>query len=169
MCCGTTRGWRRSSTTEQTSWLLFLKYLDDLEAEREDTAALEGQDYTPILAEPYRWQAWAAPKIDGKLDHNAALTGADLIDFVNRELFPYLRKFRETTGDPDTIGEIFSEIVNKFRSGYSLRDALEIVDQLDFGSHKAKHELSDLPASSAWATPAGTAASTTRPAPSSAP
>ena len=73
-------------------------YLDDLEAERQDTALLEGRDYTPILAAPYRWQAWAAPKVNGKLDHNAALTGADLIDFVNRDLFPYLRKFRETTG-----------------------------------------------------------------------
>jgi type I restriction enzyme M protein len=133
---------------EQTSWLLFLKYLDDLEAEREDAAQLEGRDYTPILAAPYRWQTWAAPKKDGKLDHNAALTGADLIDFVNRDLFPYLKTFRETAEGPDSldykIGEIFSEIVNKFRSGYSLRDALEIVDQLDFGSQKAKHELSDL-------------------------
>lgn len=133
---------------EQTSWLLFLKYLDDLEIEREDTAVLEGQTYTPLLDEPYRWQSWAAPKKDGKLDHNAALTGADLIDFVNRDLFPYLRKFSQTAAGPDSleykIGQIFSEIVNKFRSGYSLRDALEIVDQLDFGSSAAKHELSDL-------------------------
>ncbi|KGJ20842.1 N-6 DNA methylase [Paracoccus sanguinis] len=133
---------------EQTSWLLFLKYLDDLEIEREDTAVLEGQTYTPLLDEPYRWQSWAAPKKDGKLDHNAALTGADLIDFVNRDLFPYLRKFSQAATGPDSleykIGQIFSEIVNKFRSGYSLRDALEIVDQLDFGSSAAKHELSDL-------------------------
>ncbi|WP_313138080.1 class I SAM-dependent DNA methyltransferase [Paracoccus jeotgali] len=133
---------------EQTSWLLFLKYLDDLETEREDTAALEGQTYTPLLDEPYRWQSWAAPKKDGKLDHNAALTGADLIDFVNHDLSPYLRRFSQTAAGPDSlqykIGQIFSEIVNKFRSGYSLRDALEIVDQLDFGSSAAKHELSDL-------------------------
>ena len=133
---------------EQTSWLLFLKYLDDLESERQDTAILDGRDYAPILDEPYRWQDWAAPKKDGKLDHNAALTGADLIDFVNRSLFPYLRLFRESANDPNTIeykiGEIFSEIVNKFRSGYSLRDALEIVDGLSFNSQQAKHELSDL-------------------------
>jgi type I restriction enzyme M protein len=133
---------------EQTSWVLFLKYLDDLEADREDNAALEGLDYTPILAPAYRWQAWAAPKVDGKLDHNAAMTGADLIDFVNGELFPYLKKFRDGATDPDTldykIGEIFSEIVNKFRSGYTLRDVLEIVDGLSFNSQAAKHELSDL-------------------------
>ncbi|WP_394152117.1 N-6 DNA methylase [Loktanella salsilacus] len=133
---------------EQTSWVLFLKYLDDLEADREDNAALEGLDYTPILASEYRWQAWAAPKVDGKLDHNTAMTGADLIDFVNGELFPYLKKFRDGATDPDTldykIGEIFSEIVNKFRSGYTLRDVLEIVDGLSFNSQAAKHELSDL-------------------------
>lgn len=133
---------------EQTSWLLFLKYLDDLEGEREDAAVLQGKDYAPILDAAYRWQTWAAPKKDGKLDHNAAMTGDDLIAFVNLKLFPYLKKFRETAADAATIeykvGEIFSEITNKFRSGYSLRDALEIVDTLSFNSQQAKHELSDL-------------------------
>ncbi|OOG60857.1 type I restriction endonuclease subunit M [Rhodanobacter sp. B05] len=134
---------------EQTSWLLFLKYLDDMEHEWADEATLEGRDYTPILDEPYRWQSWAAPKKkDGTPDLNAARTGADLIEFVNGKLFPYLKTFRETTDDPDSldykIGEIFSEIANRFRSGYSLRDALEIIDQLSFGSQEAKHELSDL-------------------------
>jgi type I restriction enzyme M protein len=134
---------------EQTSWLLFLKYLDDMEKEWEDQAGLEGRDYTPLLDEPYRWQSWAAPKsADGAPDLNHARTGKDLIDFVNGQLFPYLQTFRETTDDPDTleykIGEIFAEIANRFRSGYSLRDALEIIDQLNFGSQEAKHELSDL-------------------------
>ncbi|RAP59216.1 N-6 DNA methylase [Oleiagrimonas sp. MCCC 1A03011] len=134
---------------EQTSWLLFLKYLEDMEKEWEDEATLEGHDYTPILDEPYRWQSWAMPRTeDGEPDINAALTGDDLIEFVNGKLFPYLKTFRESVDDPDTleykIGEIFSEIANRFRSGYSLRDALEIVDQLNFGSTEAKHELSDL-------------------------
>ncbi|MEO5830131.1 MAG: class I SAM-dependent DNA methyltransferase [Rhodanobacter sp.] len=134
---------------EQTSWLLFLKYLDDMEKEWEDQAGLEKREYTPLLDEPYRWQSWAAPKsADGAPDLNAARTGKDLIEFVNSELFPYLQTFRETTDDPDTleykIGEIFAEIANRFRSGYSLRDALEIIDQLNFGSQQAKHELSDL-------------------------
>lgn len=134
---------------EQTSWLLFLKYLDDMEHEWEDKAGLECRRYTPILDEPYRWQSWAAPKTEGGApDLNAARTGKDLIEFVNGELFPYLQTFRETTDDPDSleykIGEIFAEIANRFRSGYSLRDALEIIDQLNFGSQQAKHELSDL-------------------------
>lgn len=133
---------------EQTSWLLFLKYLNDLEAERQDTAELEGRDYLPLLNQRFRWDVWAAPKTDGKLDHNAAMTGDDLIDFVNRDLFPYLKGFRANATDPDTleykIGEIFSEVVNKFRSGYTLRDVLEVVDGLHFNSQRAKHELSDL-------------------------
>ena len=79
---------------EQTSWLLFLKYLDGLEQDHADEAALSGKAYTYILDKPYRWEAWAAPKgRDGKLDHNAALTGDDLTDFVDQKLFPYLQSF----------------------------------------------------------------------------
>lgn len=134
---------------EQTSWLLFLKYLDDMEHEWADEATLEGRDYAPILDQPYRWQTWAAPRNkDGTPDLNAARTGTDLIEFVNGQLFPYLQTFRESSDDADSldykIGEIFSEIANRFRSGYSLRDALEIIDTLNFGSSEAKHELSDL-------------------------
>ena len=77
--------------TEQSSWLLFLKYLDALEHDKASEAELEGKTYTVILAEVFRWDNWAAPKTaDGKLDHNAAMTGDDLHDFVNIKLFPYL-------------------------------------------------------------------------------
>ena len=48
--------------TEQTSWLLFLKYLDDLEQDKSTEAALEGRKYTRILDGAYRWGTWAAPK-----------------------------------------------------------------------------------------------------------
>jgi type I restriction enzyme M protein len=75
--------------TEQTSWLLFLKYLDALEHEKATMARLEGRKYGHIIDKPYRWDTWAAPKDrSGKLDHNNALTGDDLLDFVNRQLFP---------------------------------------------------------------------------------
>jgi type I restriction enzyme M protein len=75
--------------TEQSSWLLFLKYLDAMECEKADEGELEGKRYTHILAPYYRWQRWAAPKTsDGKLDHNEAVTGDDLRDFVNGKLFP---------------------------------------------------------------------------------
>ncbi len=135
--------------TEQTSWLLFLKYLDDLERERKLKAELEGTPHDRIVRGEYRWSAWAAPKDrQGRLDHDAALTGDDLIGFVDDDLFPYLRGFRRRAGGPDTveykIGEIFGEIGNRFRSGYALRDALEFVDRLSFNTQDEKHELSEL-------------------------
>ena len=112
-------------------------------------AALEGKPHSPILDPEYRWAAWAAPKdASGAFDHNSALTGPDLIDFVNQRLVPYLRSFKGRAESPDSIeykiGEIFSEIGNKFQSGYSLRDALELVDSLQFRSQQQKHELSAL-------------------------
>ncbi|WP_375205017.1 type I restriction-modification system subunit M [Hyphococcus sp.] len=132
---------------EQTSWLLFLKYLDDLEATRADKAELEGKPHAPIIEEKFRWRSWAAPLKDGVIDKNA-MTGPDLIEFVDRELFPYLAKFRTTDKGPDSteykIGEIFTEIINKFRSGYVLRDVIDEIDALRFGSREEKHELSDL-------------------------
>ncbi len=80
---------------EQSSWLLFLKYLDALETERASEAELEGKRYDFILDKPYRWETWAAPKDkSGKLDNNKAKTGPDLTTFVNDKLFPYLQGFR---------------------------------------------------------------------------
>tara|TARA_E500000305_G_C4027731_1_gene242822 strand:- start:3689 stop:5137 length:1449 start_codon:yes stop_codon:yes gene_type:complete len=133
---------------EQTSWVLFLKYLHDLESERRDRAELEGTDYTPIIEGEFRWDQWAAPKKDGEFDHNAARIGDDLISFVGQELFPYLASFRESAEGPSTIhykiGEIFTELRDKFRSGYILRDVLEVIDSLSFNTQAQRHELSQL-------------------------
>ncbi|MBS0407118.1 MAG: N-6 DNA methylase [Proteobacteria bacterium] len=135
--------------TEQSSWLLFLKYLDDLEADKAAEAALEGKSYRFILDEAHRWSSWAAPKgADGKLDHNTAMTGDDLREFVNSTLFPYLAGFKARASGPNTIeykiGEVFGEIKNKIQSGYTLRDVIEQVDELHFRSQREKHELSHL-------------------------
>lgn len=135
--------------TEQTSWLLFLKYLDGLEQDRADVAALEGKTYDFILEEEFRWERWAAPKTaNGALDHHAALTGDDLRDFVNLKLFPYLHGFKQRATGPDTIeykiGEIFGEIKNKIYSGYNLREIIDHIDELRFRSQSEKHELSEL-------------------------
>jgi len=135
--------------TEQTSWLLFLKYLDGLEQDLADQAALEGKSYTYILDEPHRWATWAAPKgTDGKIDHNAALTGDDLRDFVNQDLFPYFQGFKLKASGPNTveykIGEIFAEIKNKIQSGYNMREIIDSIDELQFRSQTEKHELSHL-------------------------
>jgi type I restriction enzyme M protein len=134
---------------EQSSWVLFLKYLDDLEKDRKTEAELAGKEYKFIIEPEYRWETWSAPKKeDGKLDHNKALTGDDLKNFINEKLFPYLKRFRQNAEHADTIeykiGEIFSEINNKIQSGYVLRDVLNIIDGLRFRSQEEKHELSHL-------------------------
>ena len=135
--------------TEQTSWLLFLKYLDGLEQDKAMEAELEGKKYAFILDEAYRWSSWAAPKDkDGKLDHNKAQTGDDLREFVDRKLFPYLHGFKLKATGPNTIeykiGEIFGEIKNKIQSGYTLREIIDHIDELRFRSQAEKHELSHL-------------------------
>lgn len=85
---------------EQTSWMLFLKYLDDFEKNKKTAAELSGHTYTPIISKEYRWNVWAAPKKGGKLDHHAAQTSDDLKDFVDHKLFPYLKQnFPIKTGE----------------------------------------------------------------------
>ncbi|MGV0952569.1 MAG: HsdM family class I SAM-dependent methyltransferase, partial [Azonexus sp.] len=126
-----------------------LKYLDGLEQDKAMEAELEGKKYAFILDEAYRWSSWAAPKgEDGKLDHNKALTGDDLREFVDRKLFPYLHGFKLKATGPNTIeykiGEIFGEIKNKIQSGYSLREIIDHIDELRFRSQAEKHELSHL-------------------------
>jgi type I restriction enzyme M protein len=134
---------------EQTSWVLFLKYLNDFEADREAAARLNGVSYQRILSDEFAWSTWAMPKtVDGKLDYSKALTGDDLKEFVDSKLFPYLKNFRNTAERADTIeykiGEIFHELKNKLQSGYSLREVITKVDELRFRSNEEKHEMSSL-------------------------
>lgn len=128
--------------------MLFLKYLDDLEKDKKTAAELSGKTYTNIIDTEYQWSVWAAPKLEsGKIDHNA-LTGDDLSDFVNNELFPYLKKFKVDAESANTIeykiGEIFSELKNRIQSGYNLREVVNHIDQLRFRTHAEKHEMSHL-------------------------
>ncbi|WXT99415.1 MAG: putative type I restriction enzymeP M protein [Catillopecten margaritatus gill symbiont] len=133
---------------EQTSWVLFLKYLDDLEQDKQTAAELTGEAYQAIVSAPFRWATWAVPKLDnGNIDHNA-LTGDDLLDFVNNQLFPYLKKFKTQATSANTIeykiGEIFSELKNRIQSGYNLREVITLVNELHFRTHQEKHEMSHL-------------------------
>lgn len=130
---------------EQTSWILFLKYLDDLEKSRKLAAELQDKVYEPIIAEGYRWNDWAMPlDKNGVYDVSNALVGDDLIEFVNGKLFPYLKKFKDN-GKPKSIevkiGVIFTEIRNRIQSGYNLRDILEQVDTLRFQTSEERHEM----------------------------
>lgn len=134
---------------EQTSWLLFLKYLDDLEQEREMDALMAGRQYKRIITGFMRWSQWAAPKkADGTPDDINCMTGPDLQQFVDQKLFPALREFQKTASSANTleykIGEIFAELRNKITSGYNLREIINLIDQLHFQSAEDKHEMTVL-------------------------
>lgn len=134
---------------EQTSWLLFLKYLEDLEKNKTLDAELNGKTYISILEDKFTWSKWAFPAdSDGSLDNEKALTGDDLNNFVRNELFPYLKSFKQRAENPNSleykIGEIFNEITNKFQSGYILRQVIDIIQTMRFQTSEEKHELSCL-------------------------
>ncbi len=123
---------------EQASWMLFLKYLDDLENKKAQDAVAANTTYNFIIDPLYRWSTWAT---HGK-------NGDELLAFVSEQLFVYLQSFKQSATSPQTIdykiGEIFGEISCKFQCGKSLQDALALVDTLSFGSQDQKHELSAL-------------------------
>jgi len=134
---------------EQSSWILFLKWLDDYEKDKITKAKLENKKFKPTLDKEFQWSTWAIVKDKaGKVDFNKTLTGPDLKKFVDEKLFPYLSSFRNSAESFDTleykIGEIFSELKNKLQDGYTLRDVVNEVDNLQFQSNKQKHELSAL-------------------------
>ena len=134
---------------EQSSWILFLKWLDDYEHENKIKAELGNKNYTPILESEFQWNNWAVTKnSDGTIDHNKSLTGPDLKDFVDNQLFEYLKDFRTKAEDTQTIeykiGEVFHELKNKLQDGYTLRDILDQVDKLKFNTNENKFELSSL-------------------------
>ncbi len=133
--------------TEQISWVLFLKFLNDYEVNKADESFLEGVDYEYVLRQDLRWDVWACPKNEkGDLDVKRALSGADLIDFVNNTLFPYLKKFKSNNTDfkhiKYKIGAIFEFLDNKIVSGHTLREVLNLIDSLNFQSSDELFELS---------------------------
>lgn len=134
---------------EQTSWILFLKYFAETEATDAERAELAGKEHSYILDEKFRWSNWALPRTaNGDVDHDKKLLGDDLINFVNQELFPYLKSLRDVSDDQLSmqykVGEIFGDITNRIRDGYNLREIIEIVDQLKFRSLDEQHEMSEL-------------------------
>lgn len=133
--------------TEQISWVLFLKFLDDLEEEKEGEALLNGTEYSRIISEEFQWKNWACPKdSNNKLDIKNAKTGDDLTLFVNNKLFPYLKGFKENILELKSmkykIGNVFEFLDNKIASGHTLREVLNIVDSLNFQSQEELFELS---------------------------
>lgn len=137
--------------TEQTSWVLFLKFLDDYESAKEDEAILSGKDYQPVLNDEYRWSNWACPKNPDGSNNLKADSGDDLINYVNDKLFPHLKSFANAavaSAGPHSksfsykIGAIFQYLDNKVASGHTLREVLDIIDTLNFQSSDEMFELS---------------------------
>jgi type I restriction enzyme M protein len=133
------------------TWIMFLKFLDDMERMQEDEAALAGKEFEHSIAPPYRWRDWAAGQ-DG-------ITGPDLIKFITADetirpdglkgpgLFAYLRGLRGVNGGRDrrdVIATVFRGLSNRMDSGYLLRDVINLVDGIHFGSSEEIHTLSRL-------------------------
>lgn len=112
------------------TWIMFLKFLDDMERIREAEAELAGEDFHRLIAPPYRWRDWAADE--------GGITGPDLLNFINLEeanlpdstkgpgLFHYLRSLRSADGKgrQEVIATVFKEIINRMQSGFLLRDVI---------------------------------------------
>jgi type I restriction enzyme M protein len=129
------------------TWIMFLKFLDDMESMREQEATLSGKKFKPAIEPPYRWRDWAA-KEDG-------ITGDELIAFINQEecrrpdgsrgagLFAYLRALRGAEGGDrrDVIATVFKGTVNRMINGYLLRDVINKVNGIHFTSSDEIHTL----------------------------
>ena len=134
---------------EQSSWLLFLRYLDDREVERKNEAMILGRPYAPALPKELAWSTWAYPvDKDGNFDRDNALTGDDLIRFVKDTLFPRLKKMRDEARDVTSIqyriGSIFTDLTCRITNGYIMREVIDLIQPLKFETEAARHEMSVL-------------------------
>ncbi len=127
--------------TEQISWILFLKFLDDYEQRESDNALIDWKNYTHILEEKYRWKNWIKMQ-------KWTISWDDLKNFVNKELFPYLKSFRNENENYHSIKyklwEIFHFIDNRIESGHTLREIIDIIDWLNFQKQEDLFELSHI-------------------------
>jgi len=132
------------------TWILFLKFLDDLEQQRAEEAALAASRFRPAVDSPYRWRDWAADP--------QGITGDTLLAFINQDectrpdgkrgpgLFAYLRSLTSSNGDErrDVIATVFKGVQNRMASGYLLRDVINKVAGIHFGSSDELHTLGAL-------------------------
>src|SRR6266404_2699589 len=132
------------------TWIMFLKFLDDLEIERDEEAALAGRKFRAAMEPPYRWRDWAA--------YPEGITGDELLAFINQDecmrpdgrrgpgLFAYLRQLTSSNGDDrrDVIATVFRGVDNRMRSGYLLRDVINKVADIHFTSSEELHTLGAL-------------------------
>lgn len=120
---------------EQLSWPLFLKVFEGVEAQLKELAEADGKKYQDIIDKDYKWSSWA--KKDWK-DKD------ELIHFVNMKLFPYLRGLKGSK-EKEKVAEIFRELSgNKIRSGNTIADVIDILDQIDMAHFQDTHLLSQV-------------------------
>ncbi len=132
------------------TWIMFLKFLDDIEVQREEEAELAGKKFKPAIEQPYRWRDWAADP--------QGITGDELLAFINNDeavradgnkgagLFAYLRSLSSSNGDNrrDVIATVFKGVDNRMKSGYLLRDIINKVAAIHFTSSDELHTLGAL-------------------------
>jgi hypothetical protein len=132
------------------TWIMFLKFLDDLEMQREDEAAVGGKKFRPAIEAPYRWRDWAS--------NPQGVTGDELLAFINQDeavlpdgrkgpgLFAYLRHLTSSNGDDrrDVIARVFAGVDNRMKSGYLLKDVINKVAGIHFTSSDELHTLGAL-------------------------
>lgn len=132
------------------TWIMFLKFLDDLEQQRQDEAKLAGKKFRPAIEPPYRWRDWAA--------NPQGITGDELLSFINQDearrpdgkkgagLFAYLRGLSSANGDNrrDVVATVFRGVDNRMKSGYLLRDVINKVAAIHFTSSDELHTLGAL-------------------------
>ena len=143
------------------TWVMFLKFLDDMERIHEDEAQMERKPFRPIIDPPYRWRDWNRPNATVSADeglHNA-VTGDALVAFINQDeavrpdgnrgagRFAYLRSLTgrsEGLDRRDVVATVFRGTVNRMQSGYLLRDVLDKVNEIHFSSSEEIHTLGAL-------------------------
>jgi type I restriction enzyme M protein len=132
------------------TWVMFLKFLDDLEIQAEEEASLSGQKFRPAIEPPYRWRDWAS--------NRQGMTGDALLSFINQDeavrpdgergpgLLAYMRSLTSSNGDNrrQVISTVFRGVDNRMRSGYLLRDVLNLVAGIHFTSSEELHTLGSL-------------------------
>lgn len=117
----------------QIVWMLFLKIF----ADKEDEAEVMKDDYKSPLNEKYRWQNWA--------QDDEGLTGDDLIDFINNDLFPYLQNLdNDSNKQALIISNIFQDTYNYMKSGTLLRQVINKINEIDFNSSEDRHLFNDI-------------------------
>ena len=123
---------------EQIAWMLFLKVYDAKEQDWE----WDDEDYQSIIPEECRWQNWARDDKSG-----TALTGDDLLNFVNNTLFPTLKKLPVDASTPikkAIVQTTFADANQYMKDGVLLRQVINVIDELDFGDYEESHAFGEI-------------------------